>query len=76
MKINEISYYFLGSLCMLLFWVLCAKGLVYIGVVKDTPSTQQIIEYRLDRIEANLQDQNILLEQVLLNRLRSKKEEK
>ena len=75
MKINDISYYVFGSLCMLLFLVLCAKGLVYVGVVKDTPSTQQIIEYRLDRIEGKLQDQNILLEQVLLGRLRSKKEE-
>jgi predicted GIY-YIG superfamily endonuclease len=75
MKINEISYYFLGSLCMLLFLVLCAKGLVYVGVVKDSPTTQQIIEYRLGKIEGYLQDQNILLEQVLLNRLRSKKED-
>ncbi len=76
MKINDISYYVFGSLCMLLFLVLCAKGLVYVGVVKDSPSIQQVIEYRLDRIEGKIQDQNILLEQVLLGRLRSTKEGK
>ena len=75
MKINEISYYFLGSLCMLLFLVLCARGLVYVGVVKESPSIQQVLDYHLDRIECKLQDQNILLEQVLLGRLRSKKDE-
>ena len=62
MKINEIAYYFLKLLCMLLFLVLCARGLVYVGIIKYSPSIQQVIEYRLDRIEGKLQDQNILNE--------------